>query len=330
MIRLVIPETKRTTTVEELSALVKSHKNEDVITRLGDIKLENNRLIVGDSAYAVRENGMKGLLSHLHMPFGYASSIPSDLLYDSVNRLCKTYGDAEVLVRAQDGEVRGVLSPTYVPLDTNVLVDRLGDAQALGLMPARLSYDGDSLTVSMVTTAEVRAKEVGDISKVGVSLETSDIGCYPLSSGAYLHRMVCTNGAVLPVQFGGGVSFSQKKVNPDTVWALFDEGYARILDKMSKVDSEFLIRLGNKKVDAAGFVKARNTLSQAAGGRRIATILNGMEQELLEKGTDYTFYDIYNMVTSSARDEASLYVAQELEKAAGELLFSFGTEASKS
>jgi hypothetical protein len=248
------------------------------------------------------------------------------VLYDSVNRLCKTYGDFEVLVRAQDDEVRGVLDPNYVPLDTKDLVNRVSTSVEQGLVPSRINYDGDSLTLSMVTGKEVHAKDVGDISKIGVGFEASDVGLFPLSAGAYLYRLVCTNGAILPARMGGEVVFSQKKVNPDTVWSLFDEGYQRILTTMSQVDSEFLIRLDSQKVDVPGFVKAKEQLAKFAGGRKAADILKNMEADVLENGTDYTFYDIYNAVTSTARDEASLYTAQNLEKAAGELLFTFGTQ----
>jgi len=326
MIRLVVPPTKRPTTIAELHALVNSHSNLDTVIRLGDLKLENDKLDIGGAPMAVRENGMRDLLTKIHMPFGYAASIPNDLLYDSTNRLLKTYGDLEVLVRTQDNEVRGILEPTYVPLDSGSLADRLNKTSDVGLLPARISYDGDSLTASLISEQKCTAIDVGDVTHIGVTLETSDVNRFNLSAGAYLHRLVCTNGAVVPAAMGGGMNFSQKKVNPDTVWDLFDEGYQRILKTMSEMDNEFLIRLQGKKVDAAGWVKAKDKLSQFASGHKVAQILRSMESEAKERGTDFNFYDIYNAVTSTARDEASLYTAQSLEKAAGELLFSFGSK----
>ena len=326
MIRLITPPTKRPATVDELNALVNSHSNVDTIVRLGDMKLENDKLDIGGASMAVREGGMRDLLSKLHMPFGYAASIPNDLLYDSVNRLLKTYADWEVLLRTQDNEVRGVLEPTYVPLDSSALAERLKSTASVGLLPARISYDGDSLTASFVSDQKITAVDKGDITQIGVTLETSDTNRFNLSAGAFLYRLVCTNGAIAPAAMGGGVNFSQRKVSPDTVWSLFDDGYQRILKTMSEMDSEFLIRLQGKKVDAAGWVKAKDKLSQFASGHRVAQILKGMETEAKERGSDFSFYDIYNSVTASARDEASLYTAQSLEKAAGELLFAFGSK----
>ncbi|VVB51783.1 Uncharacterised protein [uncultured archaeon] len=330
MIRLVVPPTKRPATVSELSDLVKSHKNEDVVSRLGDLKLEQDKLLVksmsSSAGLAVRESGMRDLLSHLGMPYHYANAIPNDLLYDSVNRLLHTYGDFEVMVRSQDGEVRGILSPSYVKLDSSDLTSRLRKAAEVGLIPARILYDGDSLTASFVSDQKVTAVDKGDITQIGVALSTSDIDRFQLSAEAYLYRLVCTNGAVLPVSMGGGVSFSQKKVNPDTVWDIFDKGYQRILERMSQTDSEFLIRLQNKKVDANGWIRTKDKLSKFASGRRMAEVLKNMELEAKERGTDFNFYDIYNAITQTARDEASLYTAQNLEKAAGDLLYSFGTD----
>lgn len=329
MIKLVVPETKRPATIDELSALVKSHTNTDFVIRLGEMHLNQDILeIEGTKKFALRENGFKNLLSELGMPFGYASNIPNDLLQDSVNRLIKTYGDFEVLVRSQDGEIRGMLEPNYVPLDCETLVGRLDKCTKAGLIPARLQYDGDSVVASLVTDKAITATKVGDISKIGISLETSDINLSQLMAGSYLYRLACTNGAVLPAQLGGEISFNQKKVNPDTVWNLFDEGYQRILQNMSALNSEFLIRLENTKVDAASFIKAEEKLAAFAGGRKVAAVLKDMEAQLKEKGTDYTFYDIYNTITSAARDEASLYTAQNLEKAAGNLLYSFGVSKS--
>jgi hypothetical protein len=324
MMKLVVPETKRPATVDELFNLIGSHKNEDSIVLTGDLSLKEDKLLINGEPYAVRQSGLRGLLNHIKMPYSYASNIPTDLFYDSVNRLCKTYGDFEIMVRTQDKEVRAILSPNYIPLDSYDLVARLKQRPS-GLKPARINYDGDNLTVQLVTEAEVSAQKVGDVSKVGVSLETSDINLYPLSANAYLFRLICTNGAILPSTLGGGVSFMQKNVNPETVWGMFDEGYQRILEKMAQIDNAFLIRLENKKVDASNFIKVKNKLTEFAGGRKINDVLRKMEEDVLERGSEVSVYDIYNTVTESARDSVSLYAAQNLEKAAGELLMEFGT-----
>jgi hypothetical protein len=228
----------------------------------------------------------------------------------------------------QDGEVRGVLEPTYVPLDSEILANFLPECVKAGLSPTRINYDGDSLVAQFITAIELKANKAGDISQIGITCETSDIGAFSLSAHAYARRLVCLNGTTLPANLGGEVSFKHKSVNESTVWELFREGYQRILSNLSKIDSEFIIRLENRKVDAAGFVKAKNKLSEFAGGRKINVLLEGMEQELLEKGSDFNFYNIYNKITESARDSASLYEARNLEKAAGELLFEFGSKAN--
>lgn len=324
MIKLVLPETKRPGTVDELSSLVASHKNEDMNILIGDISLKDDRMLINGKPYAVRHTGMKGLLNHIKMPGSYAASIPGDLFYDSVNRLCKTYGDFEVMVRTQDDEIRAVLSPSYIPLDSLDLVKRLEKAKEAGLTPARMQYDGDNVTVQLTSNTEVKASKVGDISKVGVSLETSDTNLYGLSANAYLYRLICTNGTILPTSLGGGVSFLQKNINQETVWNMFDESYTRIMDKMAQIDSEFLIRLENKKVDASNFIKVKNKLSDVAGGRKVAEVLRKMEEDIIERGSQVSVYDIYNTVTETARDSVNMFTAQLLEKSAGELLLEFG------
>ena len=329
MIRLMIPEVKRPKTVEELEVAVNSHKNQDVPAFLGQLSLKDDKLFVEDKSYAVRASGMKGLLGYIKMPSSYASSVPTDLLYDSVNRLTsKTYADKEVLLRIQDDEVRAILSPSYVPLDSSELFKYVSKTKELGLKPARITYDGDNLVASMVTGTEVHAVDTGDISKIGLELETSDINEFGLSSNAFLFRLICTNGTILPARMSGGLSFSQKGSNPETVWSLFSNGFSKILDKMSQVDSDFLIRLQNKKVDASNFVKVKNKLSEFVGGRKISNVLYDMEQEVLEKGVDLTVYDLYNRVTNVATTETNIVTARNLEIAAGELLFDFGVSVN--
>jgi hypothetical protein len=326
MLRLVTPETVRPNTIEELNTLVSSHKNEDVIASIGEISLKEDKIIVRDSSYAIRPSGFKGLLQHIKMPLGYASSIPNDLLYDSVNRLTsKTYADSEVLLRIQDNELRAVLSPNYVPLDTTELMKHVSKAEALGLKPARITYDNDNILLSMVTEAEVKAKQVGDISKIGISLGTSDVGDTPLNAGAFLYRLLCTNGAILPVSFAGGMSFDQKKANPESIWSIFSSGFDKILHKMSQVDSEFLIRLEQTEVTAATFIKAKNKISQYAGGRKVDHLLKEMESDILDKDAKYTVFDIYNKITESAHRQPNLQDQRSLEMGAGELLLDFAS-----
>jgi len=329
MIRLVTPELTRPNTIEELSKMVSSHQNEDIIASIGEITLANDKISVRGKSYAVRPSGFKGLLSYIKMPLGYASSIPNDLLYDSVNRLTtKTYADSEVLLRLQDSELRAVLSPNYVPLDSSELMKHISKASKLGLKPARISYDGDNITAAFITEVEVKAVEVGDISNIGITIETSDIGDYPLSSGAYLMRLVCQNGTVLPARMGGGLSFNQKGSNPETVWNSFGGGLEKILNRMSQIDSNFLIRLQNKKVDASNFIRVKNKLSEFVSGRKISHVLLDMENDVLEKGVSLSLYDLYNKVTNVATTEPNLLTARSLEIAAGELLFEYGVSVN--
>lgn len=326
MINLVITETKRPSSLDQLQTLVQSHTNEDFNITLGDLSIDGDHVMLNDKRHMLRHNGLKGLLSKIGMPISYAQKIPTDLFRDSVNRLIKTYGDTELLVRVQDSEVRAILSPNYVALDCKDLVKHARKAVDVGLGVERISYDGDSAVIQMISKTEVKAKEVGDISKIGVSLSTSDTGLTHLEAAPFVYRMICTNGSIIPTSLGGGVHFIQKDVNPATAWEIFGESYAKILDRMSKIDNNFLINLENVKVTAANFVQVKNKLSEHAGSRKVSEILGKVEEEITNHGTEFSIFNIWNIVTESARDSHDMHIQHSLEIASGELLMEYGAK----
>lgn len=138
--------------------------------------------------------------------------------------------------------------------------------------------------------------------------------------------MICTNGSIIPTSLGGGVHFIQKDVNPATAWEIFGESYAKILDRMSKIDNNFLINLENVKVTAANFVQVKNKLSEHAGSRKVSEILGKVEEEITNHGTEFSIFNIWNIVTESARDSHDMHIQHSLEIASGELLMEYGAK----
>ncbi len=329
MIHLIEPRLNKFKTMGELKNCVLSKKNEDVKVRIGDMAIQDEKFLVAGTEYKMRANGMRDILKKINMPASFAQNIPHDLFVDVFNRLAqKTYGDFEGVLRVQDGEVRALVPDSFVPLDSTELINRVSRWETPSLVASALTYDGDNIKTSFTTTATVTAKDKGDITNLGITAATSDCGLTPLETSSFMFRLVCTNGLVLPTKMSGGISLNPKKVNSETAWDLFSSSYDRIMSNLVNVKSDFLINLGNKKLDTPAFIKIKDEVSKAIGGRKANQVMGSMEHDIVENKAEFSVFDAIQLLTSTARDSVSILDARGLEMAAGELSLLYGASNS--
>lgn len=110
-----------------------------------------------------------------------------------------------------DGQLhcRGLFSDRYCPVDSFPLVQMVADSLTREEQEAarmhRLSYDGDELTASLFWPGSERVVN-GEAYRVGVAVQTSEVGTLRLRVSAWIGRLVCANGLIVNSELGDFVS----------------------------------------------------------------------------------------------------------------------------
>lgn len=104
---------------------------------------------------------------------------------------------------------RGLFSDRYAAVDSWPLMQMVADALTREEQEAarvhRHSYDGDELTTSLFWPGSERVVG-GEAYRVGVAVQTSEVGTLRLRVSAYIGRLVCANGLIVNAEIGEFVS----------------------------------------------------------------------------------------------------------------------------
>lgn len=104
---------------------------------------------------------------------------------------------------------RALFSDRYCPVDSFPLMQMVADSLTREEQEAarvhRLSYDGDELTTSLFWPGSERAVD-GEAYRVGVAIQTSEVGTLRLRVAAWIGRLVCANGLIVNSELGEFVS----------------------------------------------------------------------------------------------------------------------------
>lgn len=104
---------------------------------------------------------------------------------------------------------RALFSDRYAAVDSWPLMQMVADALTSEEQAAarvhRLSYDGDELTTSLFWPGSERVVN-GEAYRVGVAVQTSEVGTLRLRVSAWVGRLVCDNGLIVNSELGEFVS----------------------------------------------------------------------------------------------------------------------------
>ncbi|MBX3109967.1 MAG: DUF932 domain-containing protein [Fimbriimonadaceae bacterium] len=104
---------------------------------------------------------------------------------------------------------RGLFSDRYAAVDSwplmQMVTDSLTREEQQSARVHRMSYDGDELTASLFWPGSERMVN-GEAYRVGVAVQTSEVGTLRLRVSAWIGRLVCSNGLIVNSDLGEFVS----------------------------------------------------------------------------------------------------------------------------
>lgn len=156
---------------------------------------EQLRVQAGSRTFRISSEAYGKLGRLVGIPVGYLSRTPVELMVPHVNHWL-TSGKLAVLGYAvEDTTVRLVGKGLDTPISCLQVLDAL-EAVAGRELSAHHVVHNLYDTCFSITTSEERAVQPGDPVRSGITVETSYAGLVPLQISAYVHRLVCTNGAI--------------------------------------------------------------------------------------------------------------------------------------
>jgi len=286
----------------------------------------------------LHSNAVGQMATRLEMPGAFANDLVAsgewgvELLADNFNRIAsKRFGkDDRVLVRAVNGQARGVLSDHYRRLDSRPVLDSLiGAAKENGAILVD-GHSGDVKVCVKFIVPKIVEPVPGEYMVFGLSWTNSDYGRGANELDSFFVRLVCLNGAIAAVEMRkihlgarlqDGVQYSDETYRLDTeALASAVKDSAKFLLSEGRVDalSQAIKRASAEPADGKVLVERFKKAFTKKESERLAEIYNGADVVNLPAGN--TAWRFSNAVSYLAHEVPDGERALDMQKWAGALV----------
>lgn len=318
--------------------------------KLSDIEVTDSALFTTpEGCFEPTAEAFERFCGLLGIPRPFARHIPEDLLNQNIQRLMKEYKDFEVNFTTTAGlrliGVQEHKNDQKKPFDlTNFLIQvaatKLQD-QDFKLKELIINDQG----INLISTLPLTMEPVpGDITEIGLAIQSSDSNYFQTMANLALYRLVCTNGAVLPSSWGKVVrstkeekiedqltifsnKLSQLKINGEKIGKAYkampevkveDEDFVSYWTKMNSIlkAAKNVDKIMEIDEDSRKYMKGKVTTRKKA--------IKNLEENVSAPATleDVSYYDIYNRVTSEEKNQTGIK-RKQLLKLGGTVLTNF-------
>lgn len=268
----------------------------------------------------------------LDKPYG------GELVVDTLNTIFAKEEPSNMLLRSNDGQIRGILSDSYRRMDSRPILEAFCAAVSrLGAVPVEgIGGDLRFSIKALIPKVHVVGKKEGneEVFAFGASLSNSDFGCGALSLQFFLYRIWCSNTATredsmrrvhLGKRLGDDITYSQETYDADTktmTLAVQDHvkgvlAPAKIDEALAQIETALDTTIEPKKFFERGgeLEKLKLTKSEIEATRE--TFNNG-DVKVLPLGTSAA--RMGQAIAWIAQSAPSAERRLELERAAGQIM----------
>ncbi len=301
-------------------------------------------LRVGDETYRLTERAFDDLCAIVKLPVSFAKVIPTDLTSTIVQRLKRHHQQTVVLITrdrtvvgivdplkwSHRGSPQGTRRPHYQPVEGAVLL-RVIQKVWTGLDQAlRIVVADSGLLVELVRPGAEIQPRVGDVTRVGLAITSSETGGPMPQARGFTLRLTCTNGAALPEQFGLARFSGDWRVNFEVRLAAFEAELRRLSLDLEALRAVYARLLTERVTDHLFYNlhrEVRYIYRRQEHGDALADRALGVDQQVrqeisgqvrrrqaeLRRGspdrlegprlTGLLAWDVFNAITAAAREE---------------------------
>ena len=265
----------------------RSERNEFVFDS-GSVKFA-----LGDSLYPLTSDSYLRLSQMVGIPNAYIRKTPHSLMLPHVNYWMSAKGIAQMTMFVNNGIVQMFSKGEATPISNEPILQEIRQIAGDNLNVSHVSHDLLNTRYSIVSE-DIEydvGLNVGDPVRVGVTVENSYAMASPVTLSSYVHRLVCTNGAisvdnVYRFSYRGGSEGFGDWVSEAARHA-FDSASVEVdrLRSMQQVTFD-----GHLSSSLSSIYTEYNVPSQ---------IRETIEQEVISRSPQ-SLYDLYNIITDIA------------------------------
>lgn len=306
-------------------------KGQAVELGLGEVQetLHDHALSQAATRVGLPQAYVAHLLADEHAPWGV------ELLAHNLQHLYgRLLGDARLLTRSVDGQVRAVLSDRFRRMDSRPIIDSFAKAcRAVGALPVE-GYATDVKIAIKAVLPQVFEPVRNEVMAYGIVLENSDYGAGALSLRTFALRLWCSNYAItdeslrevhLGARLADDIAWSSETHRLDTARmssAIGDVVRAELdvgrLDELQSI----IRRADAEKVDARAVGALLKKHLNRGELRRATEAFDGPDVELLPPGQ--SVWRVSNAISWLAGQTTDTTRKLELMRAAGSVLSAVG------
>lgn len=336
---------EETSDLNQVLEWITNRKLNTALLPIGGILVSDNGLITYNGIERpCTQWAFEKFCGNLGIPRPFARKIPPDLLLNNIRRLIQESAGKEIQIHDAEKGIVGVASKNYYPIDNEEFTKEIVN---MNLNPWQLKtvhlFDR-GISAYFINARFPKLEPIkGDITEAGLVMRNSDTGGSNLTSKMFLYRLVCSNGAVIPEEWGSIKRLVSNKISKEKSLLNFvsrtkqlETNFQRLTDfyiQMTKMNitDVFLKESWNSVVRVIKDDKETDEVFGIDEDRRKQIFLKIkvrdkenkkrfliQESEEMPEQVNFTYYDIYNKI-SAAGKERQFEEKYEMEKISGDI-----------
>ena len=308
--------------IAELDQFLSQRRDERITARLGDLTIADDASVlqVGSDVFNMDDSVERTLANYLKIPTGYLAACPPEFKATTLQFWQREHADADTVLELSDGHIVAIHSPETLMLpmrDVVRVAERVFDPEA----EIRHHFMDENRMHLDITTPQHQVdvqspvyRQVGDITQAGLRFLAYPNQNKAPSVGAYLERLVCTNG-MTTTERAGQISLQGRTVD-------------EVIEEMEQAARNMLGSLDNRLARYAATATQPIPGSRQAFAHQLAreanlprSVLDAVMELVNQLPDDATLYDINQAFTSVANTDVTYATRIRLQNLGGLMAF---------
>ena len=282
------------TTLEKVYDRVESmaRYHQDRLIPVDDVSFSDlERVCISGASYNLRPIAQQGICWRLGIPIQYLRKCPADIQKNNLNYWIRHEKNEKLFFRFDQGEVRAIFTPRYVPTDNKEVLDRLLEHGYKPNTRVQCSLDDEFMLVSVPDDRET-FRINGDRLTPGIYVSNSEVGLAALSISTFTLRLVCTNGMISKTEVSASYRHVSDKLLSNLPGVLNDlrEGFGQQRE-------QFKISLESKVENPEATIESFNRQFELRKEEKEAV------EWALAREYGFTMFSVVNTYTKAAQYE---------------------------
>ena len=207
--------------------------------------------------------------------------------------------EGNLLVRANDGVVRAVLSDSYAPFDSYQVLRALKyTVDMKRWIPTQVHLSEDRLIVRFVDFTPLPVND-GSPLYIGFTVSSSDVGRGSLNIKMMIYRSVCTNGMLISDM--GGTLYKQHHIGQAMTESKL-QAFNKVFDNLDIAAKEIVSNIGNCRKEHLKDYEMTMLIEKAKREMKLSEKSVDKLKELIDNVYEPTRWGLINGVTELAQD----------------------------